>query len=242
LLGKRYINVEIIRASIYRPTQREFTMKENVDSEVFGRRLAGDVADLLDEGGKVLDGWSSHWMCKKGEHFVYELLKGKPREIFSTKDKGAFVEWLSTQSAASLDAYVRPFATDTIEIITVNRLKEAVRTKNGVIDATPYGEAMAARVAEVLEGGVKIMYDHRDYCGMGLLWAGSRFLYGECQDGYMLDGEERSFGSRAEFVEWLSEQSDESLSGRGLERVYWNNQRITKKRLEAAIGGKELSS
>jgi len=102
-------------------------------------------------------------------------------------------------------------------------------------DATPYGLDLAERVAGKLESNQNMIYEHRDYCGKGLVFKENQFLYVSVYDGYSFF-DEVTFGTRAEFVEWLAVQSDESLAGIE-DPVPWmqDNQRITKERLVVFI-------
>jgi hypothetical protein len=69
---------------------------------------------------------------------------------------------------------------------------------------------------------------------MGLQRRGEEYHYSEVFDGYLRGG--RVFQTRAAFVSWLAEQSDDSLSGRdGPLPFEWDNQRITRARLLEAI-------
>lgn len=202
----------------------------------FGPALAADVADLLDRGGIVLAGWCAHWMRKADGRFVYERLKDAREEIFAAPDKAAFADWLAEQSPISLHAEVRPHCNDVIEAITAALLTQAVATDAGVLDRTPYGAALADQVADALDRGVALKYEHRDYCGMGLERGDGGYRYGPVMDGEIYGGE--VFLSRADFVAWLAAQSDVSLSGReNAEPFVWDNQRITRARLLRAIAG-----
>lgn len=84
---------------------------------------------------------------------------------------------------------------------------------------------------------------------MGLVHAEGRFVYGEVYDGELPavsesehgqeDGgmERKTFDSRAAFIKWLSEQSDESLSGKELNNPWLHdNQRLTIARLKSFTG------
>jgi hypothetical protein len=111
--------------------------------------------------------------------------------------------------------------------------------------AEPYGAGLANKVADLLERGQSIVYGHSDYCGTGLRYVGGRFVYDEVWNGELsclrqqppaLDRALQLFGDRATFVAWLAQQCDQSLSGRDRQDPYfWNNQRITRTRLERAV-------
>ncbi len=206
-------------------------------AEPFGLPLATQVAALLADGGDVLDGWSAHWMVRKGERFVYEVLKSARREVFGTPDGGAFAAWLAIQSPRSLDALVRPTCTDTIEIITSELLAQCVAARKGVDDPTPYGRELAEKIAGALDRGVRVAYDHRDYCGMGLAKVPAGYVYGSFNDGDPDPEPTRAFATREAFVAWLAAQSDEVLAGREEEDPFCrHNQRVTRARLLQAIG------
>lgn len=106
------------------------------------------------------------------------------------------------------------------------------------------GEALAVEVASRLEAGNILAYHHRDYCGVGLRYAEEVFIYGEVNDSELPseseitnwqvehERERKLFTSRDEFVKWLAQQTDESLSGKHLADVsLHNNQRLTISRL-----------
>ena len=112
--------------------------------------------------------------------------------------------------------------------------------------APPIGTALANLVADRLERGSILAYQHRDYCGVGLRFGEQRYIYGEVNDGVLPlpseckywqeagDIEKLIFASRADFIAWLAEQTDESLSGRSLSQTWLHdNQRLTRARLEA---------
>ena len=200
----------------------------------YGEALAAEVADLLDRGGRVLWGWNAHWMLKKGDLLVYELLRPGRQEVFTAPDKAAFAAWLAKQSPRTLSDHVRRAYNDNGEVISHALLAEAVADNAGVNDPTPFGVELASAVADALDRGVRVTYEHRDYCGMGLERSGDEYHYGEVFDGYLRG--DRVFLNRAAFVSWLAEQSDESLSGReGALPFEWDNQRITRARLLEAV-------
>ncbi len=100
------------------------------------------------------------------------------------------------------------------------------------------GRQLAEAVCALLERGLTIGNAHRDYCGMGLCFAHGKYIFDEVHDGRIAPAEEnsgtppaaasrrREFADRGQFVEWLAEQSDESLHP-------WNhrNQPLTLARL-----------
>lgn len=110
------------------------------------------------------------------------------------------------------------------------------------------GVELAETIAALLEAGVFIHNYHQAYCGMGLRYVDGCFIYDAVEDGWLLSEEDlrkmgpsgpsqrRVFATREAFVGWLSVQTDESLSGREMaDPWYHGNQRITIKRLEAAV-------
>ena len=110
------------------------------------------------------------------------------------------------------------------------------------------GLGLATTVAERLKAGMVLAFSHRDYCGLGLRFAEGEFIYGEVNDGHLPsksemkywheagDIERETFVSEAEFISWLSAQSDSSLSGSNLsERWLRDNQRITIARLHQFV-------
>ena len=206
-------------------------------AEPYGLPLATQVTALLADGGSVLDGWCSHWMAKKGERFVYELLKKARREVFGTLDGDAFAAWLAVQSPRTLDAFVRPTCDDTIETITSELLAQCVAARTGVDDPTPYGRELAEKVLGALDRGVRVASDHRDYCGMGLAKVTGGYVYGACYDGHPDAEPTQVFATREAFVAWLAVQSDDLLAGREEENPFYRrNQRVTRARLRQAIG------
>lgn len=100
---------------------------------------------------------------------------------------------------------------------------------------SPYGRELAEKVAEALQRGA-LAYSHRDYCGMGLeTGSAGEYLYGEVWDGG-LAVTVHSFPDRTAFVNWLAVQSDASMAMLDAKDTwYWNNQVITRQRLEAFI-------
>jgi hypothetical protein len=203
-------------------------------TDPFGEEIAHAVADLLNRDGRILWGWCSHWMLRKGDRLVYEFLKDDQREIFASPIKSEFAAWLAQQSPHSLDDFVRPASHDTIELITHELLKDAVANNAGVNDPTPYGEALAGQVVDALDRGIEVANRHRDYCGMGLGRGDRGYIYGPVYDGYL--SEETTFPTREALVAWLAQQSDATLSGREAQLPFeWDNQRITRARLLEAI-------
>jgi len=101
----------------------------------------------------------------------------------------------------------------------------------------PVGLKLASEVADRLDAGNVLAYDHAYYCGMGLSKYGDAYVYSVVEEGQVVtprSGEDfasvlevaggKLFKSPAEFIEWLSGQTDGSLRGDG-------NQRVTLERL-----------
>ena len=133
-------------------------------------------------------------------------------------------------------------------------------------DDTAYGEALAQAVADELMKPTPpgrapgLVYDHRDYCGMGLDYApvGTRdfdgetglrgapstvacFRYGRVNDG-LVDKADLGFTDRKAFVAWLARQSDRSLYGLDEPEWFRGNQRLNRERLDAFIGAPRSDS
>jgi len=105
-----------------------------------------------------------------------------------------------------------------------------------------YGRELALKVAENLKrnpirlnenghyvGSGGLYHSHRDYCGIGLYYFEGKFTLGEVNDGmgpYPIIAES---GTEIEFLEWLTNESDQSMAMYGEQ---FNNQTITKIRLE----------
>jgi hypothetical protein len=113
------------------------------------------------------------------------------------------------------------------------------------IATEPYGPGLANKVADLLERGQSILYVHKEYCGTGMRFLDGKFVYDDVVDGELSCMRTKPptigralavFPDRASFVTWLAGQCDQSLSGRDREDPwYWNNQRITRTRLERAV-------
>lgn len=109
--------------------------------------------------------------------------------------------------------------------------------RKAMADTTPFGEALAEKVATALKHNT-LAFGHRDYCGTGLELHEGLYKYGQIWDGWM-EQVFQSFDSRADFVQWLSHQSNATFSMTDSpEKFYWNNQVITRDRLEAFVAAK----
>lgn len=96
----------------------------------------------------------------------------------------------------------------------------------------PVGIDLAEQIARCLKTGVRIAYDHRDSCGMGLCFTKGKYVYGPVYDGEFwpsIPGKTLEFSSEEDFVSWLATQSDRTF---GTET---NSQSVTRARLMAAI-------
>jgi hypothetical protein len=92
------------------------------------------------------------------------------------------------------------------------------------------GKELAERVAKRLAMKCDLMFSHRDYCGTGLTWENGNYVYGKVWDGYLTDPM-MTFDSEQKFIDWLAEQSDNSLRGNDEDSFHRNNQRLTQARL-----------
>lgn len=116
------------------------------------------------------------------------------------------------------------------------RQQEIDLKRNRQRDRTPYGPALAGRVADALAQGRAVAFSHRDYCGMGLRYRAQQFCYGELYDGDFIEEPQQVFASREGFVQWLAQQSDHSLARvEEADFWYWDNQTITRQRLESFV-------
>ena len=78
-------------------------------------------------------------------------------------------------------------------------------------DKTPYGNEIAQNVADFLEKNGFIAYNHRDYCGMALIQEEDVYYYCFCNDGTLFFAV-KTFNDKKTFFEWLSIQSDDTMS------------------------------
>ncbi|TAE69484.1 MAG: hypothetical protein EAZ85_13080 [Bacteroidetes bacterium] len=100
-------------------------------------------------------------------------------------------------------------------------------------DEQKYGKTIAQNVAIYLEKGGTIAYAHRDYCGTGFIFEENTYYYCTISDGYAFY-EKEAFATQKEFIEWLSKQSDRTMSMVDDENASdfdVDNQCITKERL-----------
>ncbi|PVH24273.1 hypothetical protein [Sphingobacterium corticibacter] len=127
-----------------------------------------------------------------------------------------------------------------IESIDVNSLTEQELPIYKQLDASKFGVSLAKKVADKLfltaeraaGNGVSsrgLYHAHRDYCGVGLYFIDSEYTIGEVYDGMGPYPKIATFQSEEEFVEFMSSQSDQSMSL--FTRSSFNNQTITRLRL-----------
>lgn len=101
------------------------------------------------------------------------------------------------------------------------------------LDMEPYGIDIATKVCKKLMQNPGedhgLYFSHRDYCGLGLYYINLQFILGVVNDGYGPAPLLASCDSENDFVDWLSRESDQTMSLYG---SHFNNQTITKSRLE----------
>lgn len=105
-----------------------------------------------------------------------------------------------------------------------------------------FGVDLAKEVAQKLVSGQSMNYVHRDYCGHGLSYNGSRFILATYLDGIFHE-EILSWSDLDQFVAFLQQQSDFSMSGASplikelaaTQNFYLANQTITKNRLQEFV-------
>ncbi len=100
-------------------------------------------------------------------------------------------------------------------------------------DKMPYGNEIAQNVADFLEKNGVIANSHRDYCGMALIQEEGIYYYCECYDGNVFYAE-KTFNDKKTFYEWLSMQSDDTMSRKNEPNINSSsidNQCVTKERL-----------
>ena len=108
------------------------------------------------------------------------------------------------------------------------------------LDRNEIGEKLASKIAKRLKVGRSLINQHRDYCGHGLIYADGLYKIICVHDGLVEYSDTVvEFQGQAEFISFLSRQSDWSLSGADdsekelyTENMFeLNNQRLTKKGL-----------
>ena len=122
-------------------------------------------------------------------------------------------------------------ATSFIFVLRRYRRKAALTVEESLY--IPVGVALAKQVARCLKTGLRICYQHRDYCGMGLCFMEEKYVYGPVHDGNFWPsvpgGQRLEFSSEEDFVSWLANQTNHTF---GAET---DPQSLTSVRLEAAI-------
>jgi hypothetical protein len=96
-----------------------------------------------------------------------------------------------------------------------------------------YGDSLAENVAVYLQNGKCLTYEHKEYCGTGLIFEDNVYYYCEVYDGSTFR-EILAFDTKKKFVTWLAKQTDYSMSRideEGISEFSVNNQCITKERL-----------
>jgi hypothetical protein len=84
----------------------------------------------------------------------------------------------------------------------------------------PYGTDFATQCANIFWANRKdyfgIYFEHQLYCGHGLAWVGNNLILSEVWDGILFPQQsimKWSVQEKVQFIHWLSQQSDFSLSG-----------------------------
>ena len=112
------------------------------------------------------------------------------------------------------------------------------------LDKTDIGLELADVTAERLKLGKGLFNNHRDYCGHGLDYINGKYTLLEIHDGNP-DWSEviAEWETKTDFVNFLSRQSDWSLSGANKDEALFytdnlfllNNQRLTKEILKKYV-------
>lgn len=100
------------------------------------------------------------------------------------------------------------------------------------LNSEHYGNGLSTDVAEKLAKSASqqegLYFSHPDYCGTGIFFQKGTYILSTVYDGYGIDSIIAEFDSKSEFIEWLSNESDQSMSLFGGK---FNNQTITRLRL-----------
>ena len=108
-------------------------------------------------------------------------------------------------------------------------------------DLTPFGAALAERVADYLLTGQDIPSRHPYFAGVALAYCRGEFLYGYAEEGGAPAFMEQTpvlarFPDRASFVTWLAVQRDGTLPGPEDANTYPpGGQRITRQLIESML-------
>ena len=116
--------------------------------------------------------------------------------------------------------------------IELETLTEKQLTAYHNLETTVYGKTLATAVAKKITHGEGLYHSHRDYCGSGLFYYNDVFTLGMIHDGYGYSNPEdvvATFDSEVEFIAWLSEENDQSMS---LYTNQFNNQSVSKIRID----------
>ena len=124
-----------------------------------------------------------------------------------------------------------------IPTIPLGALQDEDVVRYHALSNQKYGEPLARKVARKLTanpGG--LFHSHRDYCGIGLYFFKGQFTLGEVNDGMGPHPIMLTFENRDEFITWLANQSDQSMSLFAAVKdnnvsFKFNNQTVTKTRL-----------
>src|SRR5690606_23313207 len=121
--------------------------------------------------------------------------------------------------------------------IPISILREQELAKYHDLNDERYGEYLARDVtAELKANPSGLFHSHRDYCGIGLYFFDGKFTLGEVNDGMGPYPIILTFEDTDEFLTWLADQSDQSMSLIAAVKdnyfsFKFNNQTITKPRL-----------
>ena len=125
--------------------------------------------------------------------------------------------------------------------IALKKLSKNEFARFNKLNSEPYGNELALKISEKLIKcketdsppknycGKGIHFAHRDYCGIGIFYFKEEFVLSTVFDGYGPDSIIIIFDSEEEFIKWLANESDQGMSLYGKE---FNNQTITKLRLD----------
>lgn len=118
-----------------------------------------------------------------------------------------------------------------LPLINISSLNDDEYEIYQALDQEAFAMELANKVVEKLFNTMDGLYfSHRDYCGVGIYVVEDIIVIGEVNDGMGPHPIFISFDNQVEFTDWLSRQSDQSMSL--CTRSSFNNQTITKIRLE----------
>ena len=117
--------------------------------------------------------------------------------------------------------------------INLEILSEKELVIYGNLDNQPYGRSLALDVTKKLSipeyEGWGLFHSHRDYCGLGLFFFEGFYSLGVVFDGYSPYPLLVTCKKEVDFIAWLSNENDQSMTLYGKK---FNNQTITRLRLE----------